>query len=98
MPGSEEAARQKAHKYAITPDELARRQKHAGGRPRMFDRDQARALLREGKTDQECAQALGVSWRTFAAWRQKAKIPVNRKRSWTWSKQRGGESGAHTES
>lgn len=89
VPGSEEASQQRAHKYAITPADLARRQVHPGGRPKAFDRDEARALLSEGKTDQECAQVLGVSWKTFAAWRQKAKIPVNRKRR--------GTGGAHTE-
>lgn len=62
VPGSGEATeQQKAHKYAITPADLARRKRHGGGRPRTFDRDKARALLREGKTDEECAPLLGVS-------------------------------------
>lgn len=85
------------HKFDLKPRDLERAKRHhAGGRKMTFSADQAKALIAEGKTDEEAANELGIKIRTFKEWRLRNKIKGNRKRSWTWSKKRGEESGIHT--
>lgn len=78
------------HKFDFKTKDLERAKRHhAGGRKMTFSADQAKALIAEGKTDEEAANELGIKIRTFKEWRLRNKIQGNRKRSWTWSKKRG---------
>ena len=83
-----------AHKYDMKPRDLEKVRNHQrrGGKPLSFDANKAIALINLGKTDEEAAGELGVNIRTFKAWRNRKGIPGNRKRDWSWKRDRGDES------
>lgn len=79
------------HKFDFKPKDLERAKRHhSGGRKLTFSAEQAKALIAEGKTDEEAAKELGIKLRTFKDWRLRNKIQGNRKRSWTWKNKNGG--------
>lgn len=86
------------HKFDLKPEDVVKIKKnHAGGRKLSFSAEHAKALIAEGKTDEEIANQLGIKIRTFKAWRLRHKIQGNRKRNWSWSKKRGEESAGRTD-
>ena len=84
-------ARQPQHKYDMKAKDIASVKRHnreaaesrarSGGVELSFDERLARHMIEvEGMSDLEVSDALGVKISTLKSWRQRRKIPANRKR------------------